>query len=93
MTIESDQAVFWRRADKPLRVVAVAAPTTATVGNRRIRISTDAFERLFDVAPRWDKHMLESLYIEWARDKDAARSEDARFIGWVKSYTKGKPAP
>ena len=37
--------------------------------------------------------MLESMYIEWARTKDAARNEDARFLGWVRSYTKGKPAP
>ena len=50
-------------------------------------------ERLYEIAPRWDKHMLESMYVEWAKDKDLARDEDARFIGWVKSYTKGKPAP
>jgi myo-inositol catabolism protein IolC len=56
-------------------------------------ISSRAIERLYDVAPRWDKHMLESLYGEWAKAKDAARNEDARFLGWVKSYTKGKPAP
>jgi hypothetical protein len=37
--------------------------------------------------------MLESLYVNWARDKDAARNEDARFLSWVGSYTKGKPAP
>ena len=34
-----------------------------------------------------------NLYIVWSKDKDAARSEDARFLGWVKSYTKSKPAP
>ena len=39
------------------------------------------------------QHRPECLYIEWARDKDAARNEDARFIGWVTSHTKGKPAP
>jgi hypothetical protein len=50
-------------------------------------------ERLYEIAPRWDKHMLESLYVAWAKDKDAAHNEDARFLGWVKSYTKGKPAP
>jgi hypothetical protein len=44
-------------------------------------------------APGWDKYMLESMYCEWAKTKDAARSEDARFLRWVTSYTKGKPAP
>jgi hypothetical protein len=41
----------------------------------------------------WDKYMLESVYIAWAKDKEAARDEDARFLSWVRSYTKGKPAP
>ena len=45
------------------------------------------------MAPRWDKHMLEGLYVEWAKTKDPARNEDARFLGWVRSYTKGKAAP
>ena len=35
----------------------------------------------------------QDLYIVWAKDKDAARNEGARFLGWVKSYTKSKPAP
>jgi len=60
---------------------------------REIRISTDAFERAHDLAPGWDCYALEQIYREWAADKDVARSEDARFIGWLKSYTKGKPAP
>jgi plasmid replication initiation protein len=74
---------------------APAAPTTiaAPSGARRILISSRAFEQLCDLAPGWDKYALESLYTAWAADKDAARDEDARFIGWVKSYTKGKAAP
>ena len=42
------------------------------------------------VAPGWDKYMLESQYCAWAADKEPAHNEDARFFGWVKSYTKGK---
>ena len=42
-------------------------------------------EQLYEYAPGWDKYMLENLYIAWAKDKDAARNEDARFLGWVKS--------
>lgn len=106
LTLESDQAVFWRREEWPARTTfpvgppgqapttVIAAPPVATIsGERRIMISNAAFERLFDMAPRWDKHMLENMYIAWARDKDPARSEDARFLGWVKSYTRGKAAP
>jgi hypothetical protein len=37
--------------------------------------------------------MLENLYIAWAEEKEAARNEDARFLSWVRSYTKGKPVP
>ncbi len=37
--------------------------------------------------------MLVAAYIEWAKDKDTARNNDARFIGWAKSYTKRKAAP
>jgi hypothetical protein len=39
------------------------------------------------------KHMLEAMYIAWAKAKDPAHNEDARFLTWVKSYTKGKPSP
>jgi plasmid replication initiation protein len=58
---------------------------------RAIRISTQAFELAREIAPGWDRYALEQIYIGWASDKDEARNEDARFIGWVKSYTKGKP--
>jgi len=54
-------------------------------------VSTQAIEQLYKIAPGWDKYMLENLYIAWAKDKDTARNEDARFLGWVKSYTKEKP--
>ena len=60
---------------------------------RSVRISTQAFEQAREIAPGWDRYALEQIYIAWASNKDAARNEDARFLGWVKSYTKGKPAP
>ena len=37
--------------------------------------------------------MLESMCVTWTKDKNPARDEDAPFLGWVRSYTKGKPAP
>ncbi len=60
---------------------------------RHIMVSSKAIERLYESAPGWDKYMLESLYISWAKDKGAAHNEDARFLSWVGSYTKNKPAP
>jgi plasmid replication initiation protein len=94
MTIESDQAVFWRRADKPARTAVVTAPKGADASvPRPVNVSQGAIDQLYDFAPGWDKYMLVAAYVEWAKDKDAARSEDARFIGWAKSYTKGKAAP
>lgn len=93
--LEQDTVVFRRREDHgpPAMPFGFQAPVQPNVGERRILISSDAMERLHVVAPRWDKHRLEQLYMAWAGTKDAARNEDARFLGWVKSYTKGKAAP
>jgi hypothetical protein len=49
-------------------------------------------DRVQGMAPGWDKHWLEDAYIAWAKDKDVAINEDARFLSWVGSFTKGKPA-
>ncbi len=100
MTLEGEQAVFWRRGEgtaadtkrDPI-AAAMSAQAAAAPFERRIRVSPQAIEQLHALAPRWDKYMLEHTYIAWAKDKDVARNEDARFLGWVKSYTKGKPAP
>lgn len=58
---------------------------------RVVRISAEAFERAHEVAPGWDIYALENVYVNWASDKDAARNEDSRFFGWLRSYTKGRP--
>lgn len=71
----------------------ISKPASAPAAGRRIGVSQRAIEQLYNFAPGWDKYMLEHTYMEWAKDKEAARNEDARFLGWVKSYTKGKPAP
>ena len=121
VTVESGQAVFYRRAGsefrdgKPSRRhsvkssgrqdgMAVSTPASTIVrGGEQdrntgdtvrpaVRISTDAFERAREIAPGWDRYALEQIYINWASDKDAARNEDARFLGWVRSYTKGRRA-
>ncbi len=92
MTLEEEQVVFWRRAEADTKLAAVPK-ASAESGERRIMVSSQAIEQLYSVAPGWDKYMLENIYTAWAKDKEAARNEDARFLGWVKSYTKGKPAP
>ncbi|MGO9170412.1 MAG: replication initiator protein A [Rhodomicrobium sp.] len=60
---------------------------------RGIVLSAEAIERVPELAPRWDKYYLEDTYKNWAKNKEPARNEDARFLGWVKSFTKGKPPP
>ncbi|MBJ7532720.1 replication initiator protein A, partial [Rhodomicrobium vannielii ATCC 17100] len=106
LSLDDDVVVFLKRAEGITANRSVShSPTNAynqanqvletpvAPPERRIMLSSRAMERVYEIAPRWDKHMLESMYVTWAKDKDAARDEDARFIGWVKSYTKGKAAP
>jgi hypothetical protein len=59
-------------------------------GKRKIVISWKAMEQIPALAPGWDKYALEARYSEWAADKDAALNEDARFVSWVRTFTKGK---
>ena len=94
MTLEADQAVFWRRDEAPgPQPSKPALPMASMEGSASldIRLSLDAIERVREIAPGWDKYMLECMYMDWAARKDTARNEDARFLGWVNSFTKGKP--
>ena len=100
LTLEDDQVVFWRReqgANSARLPAAPAVPVIAAVpapaSERRILVSQKAIGQLYETAPGWDKYMLENLYIAWAKDKEPARNEDARFLTWVGSYTKGKASP
>jgi len=109
MILEGEQVVFWRRAgeganvsraitaatvavaDAPVEAIVAAAPVPTP--ERRIMVSSKAIERLYEIAPGWDKYFLENAYIAWAKNIEPARHEDARFLRWVGSYTKGKRAP
>jgi plasmid replication initiation protein len=93
MTLEGEQAVFWRRGEGLAKPTEAGEKVVKPPVDRAIRISQAAFDTMRERAPGWDKYMLESMYIEWAKTKDAARHEDARFLRWVTSYTKGKAAP
>jgi plasmid replication initiation protein len=93
VALDGEHVVFARRGEMLKALTTTRMHDAKPDRDRRVQVSSKAIEQLYHVAPRWDKHMLESLYAEWAKTKDAARNEDARFIGWVKSYTKGKSAP
>lgn len=98
MMLEDEQAVFLRRNDPPSRHAASPEPAGTRPNpdrsrERQIVVSAEVMDRLPEVAPRWDRYALTALYQQWAATKDAARNEDARFLGWVRSFTKGKPPP
>jgi hypothetical protein len=73
--------------------VSDATATPSIAPQRQIMVSQNAIDRLYEIVPGWDKYMLEHTYIAWAADKEPARDEDARFLSWVKSYTKERPSP
>lgn len=79
-----------RRREPSGRAGLPTASTDDARTARTVRISTQAFELAREIAPGWDRYALEQIYIGWASNLDEARNEDARFIGWVKSYTKGR---
>ena len=55
-------------------------------------ISEDAFNMVRTVAPGWDRQALAVRYRDWMRGKAFPNNPDAAFLGWVKKFTKGKPA-
>jgi hypothetical protein len=99
VTMEAGQVIFHRRDGKPPEFTKPPAPVPVVTAvepepqKRGIFLSSSAVERLYELAPGWDKYMLEKMYCAWAADKERAHNEDARFFGWVRSYTKGKAAP
>lgn len=92
---DGNQVVFANRSTKAETMVeapaSLAQPTHPEIRQpRTVRISQAAFDRIGDIAPGWDRYALEAMYCGWAADKELARSEDARFLKWVTSFTKGK---
>lgn len=96
VALDLSHVVFSRRDARPTEMakhstpIPVVAAVEAEPKKRGIFVSTSALDRMSELAPGWDKYALESMYCKWAADKDPAHSEDARFFGWVKSFTKGK---
>jgi hypothetical protein len=52
-------------------------------------VSEAALDQVRAVAPGWDRQMLLRKFLAWSGSKEA-RDMDAAFLGWVKSFTKGK---
>jgi hypothetical protein len=59
---------------------------------RRIFVSPEALEAGRKLAPGWDKHWLEAKFLDWANalGEPLRVSPDKAFLGWVKSFTRGK---
>jgi plasmid replication initiation protein len=93
--LDDDFVMVYRRAGEaqPARPAAVAVVAeTAPSAPLKILISSDAIERAKEVAKCLDPYWLENTYITWAQNLEPAHSEDARFLSWVKNFTKGKLA-
>ena len=91
LSLSGGQAVFHRRSETrraPAPLVVVEGRVTS---RKSISVSTTALEQLCEVAPGWDRYALEAMYLSWVAGKDAARNEDARFLAWARSFTKGRP--
>jgi Replication initiator protein A len=96
--LDDDFVTVYRRsaeAQPPKPAEVPATPASAVPGEHKIAISSAAIEeaKKFAVAGRLDIYWLERTYIEWARTLDEpARNEDARFLSWVRNFTKAKVA-
>lgn len=95
--LDDDFVMVYRRTTEAhparLTVMTGAAPETTGPSQSKIIISADAIERARAAAPGFDVYWLENTYIAWAKNLgEPAHSEDARFLAWAKSFTKGKLA-
>jgi hypothetical protein len=52
--------------------------------------SIETADKLLSVAPGWDHHFLINAYNSWRKGKERARNDQAAFLGWAKSFTKGR---
>jgi plasmid replication initiation protein len=92
ISFDGAQVQFMRRSGGSI-ITAIPQAVLETPVRKPVRISADAYERAREIAPGWDRYALENIYIGWASGLEPARCEDARFLGWLRSYTRGKPAP
>lgn len=74
---------------------APSIPAQSPAPNRsgKVALSAEAIEAARRLAPRWDVHALEAKFQGWAEGlgEPLRLAPDKAFLGWVKSFTKGKP--
>jgi plasmid replication initiation protein len=90
VSLGDGQAVFHRRSDAKRTEEPIVLPSGVAPTDTKPRVSLQALEQLHEVAPGWDRYALEAMYLSWVDGKDRARNEDARFLAWAKSFTKGR---
>lgn len=52
-------------------------------------VSEEALDKMGSIASGWDRQHLLARFLEWPGSANA-RNMDAAFLGWAKSFTKGK---
>lgn len=89
IALDEGRVTFHRRNEARVKSEPVALPTGRQSQPKQISLA--ALDKVREVAPGWDRYMLEARYLEWMADKDPARNEDARFLSWAQNFTKGRP--
>jgi hypothetical protein len=76
----------------PARAALPSLANTPVGAGRRIQLTPEALEAAKRLAPRWDIHVLEAMFWQWVEslNEPLRLPPDKAFIGWVKSFTKGK---
>lgn len=54
-------------------------------------VTEDALDQVRTAAPGWDRQFLLRKFMDWEGSRSAANM-DAAFLGWVRAFTKGRPA-
>jgi hypothetical protein len=57
----------------------------------RHRITEEGLDSVRDTCRGWDRQWLLQRYLEFMDGKPAPNSADSSFLGWAKSFTKGRP--
>jgi len=65
---------------------------SAAVAGANYEPSDAVLSQLRTIAPGWDRQALLAQYREWCKGKEPPAKPHGAFVGWVKSFTKGKAA-
>jgi hypothetical protein len=92
---KSVQVAAWTSLAKPEREAAERKEIVQVDGvaiDRRYRVSEAAMQEGLEAAPGWSADFLQQKFASWASElgEPLKLSVDRAFVGWVKSFTKGK---